>query len=1265
MERSTLDDQFTPKDVITASGEWLLNLCSRKHNIRGTPSPLEPLETLTPLEQSKFDEFFAVYRRSPVFKRYHVDAVRKCLSKTLKPDYHLARMVVAKDDTRGLFTGESDVLQVAIKAGRLEPGLTGQSAEESCPELLSMVELLIDHGASASCLDSDGNSALFYACVLGYAELFEILIAARADMSTEHQRSLPEQSKESADAAPQRPSQAQPGNVNLLQISLDALISPQRVVNNNWISGPPGVNYDEPLWKLDLAHTWGAIILRLLQEGHAYDKSDPGLVMILHIACHQGSLSFVEKLLDFEIDTNVGGPRLVDGGQGQGCSFGTALHAASANLQLPVAQLLMKRGGSPSTRRQCTFRHWKNRTEDLTPAGMAMAKGHRIHHDVEAILTFLKGLIKHSKGLRKSDYQKMMELCVSGDRLALAERLLQHGITPRGLSAIVNRTDMAQLLVAHNVLKASEMQKSALKRNRLDLLRWCVGEYGPLLPSDPSSWGEMALSVVRSGHKDESEDKLRYLLSEYPGLHIDAVLSAALRLPGQERNTKSQTSWLHMAIAKTNFKAMKLLLNFGADPTFPGLPFDAATTIRQNPNLAIWNIHERVEIIKMVERRQTEDEAWSLPSYAELSLRLTKTVAEQNDAWAKRLQNIAGSPHELPSLQSRDRHPPRSKGTLDNIQNTITTYLPLSSKSSFRLLELLPASSPAAPLCVRLVHSDITFQPSYEALSYVWGDVIPVSYAYGEEEKPIPITQNLHKALTHLRYDSHVRTLWVDALCINQSNHAERNQQVSIMGDIYRSANQVVIWLGEAADDSHLVFAYINDTGPISEPTPPAPSPALRRAWIALITRPWFFRTWVIQEVALSRETTVMCGTDSAPWRYSGYDARRRDISSAEGLSGVSSGPDDEPDHPLSGFDPDSHIRRLQTLRNGSDPVKILRYSRLCQTGESKDRIYGILGLFDPNFITVDYDLPNEQIWLQFIKAVITKTGNLSILRSFGVAPASSLRSWVPDFNYVSTGGILSRGHSISSRQDYTFRTADGNSHILSARHLTTKVLSDTTIQDDGAFLIKGKTVDAIKYLGPELIVDKKYAPRTEAFAKVLQSWESLAVTLIPEWQHSLGCSVTEAFAKTISAQFETPNLEMGFTQWYRHCGTGILEAADPAMFVRDIEFYLWWSSLGQSDNARSSRVGETLDKFARKMELASYGRRFFTTEEGSMGLAGPRARVGDKIVFLPGADLPFVLRRRDDEAGWTMVNDCYLYGLDLCALFRNEQRVVEEFVIL
>lgn len=63
------------------------------------------------------------------------------------------------------------------------------------------------------------------------------------------------------------------------------------------------------------------------------------------------------------------------------------------------------------------------------------------------------------------------------------------------------------------------------------------------------------------------------------------------------------------------------------------------------------------------------------------------------------------------------------------------------------------------------------------------------------ESKIIPITANLWTVLRLVRQEAS-RRLWADSICIDQRNNEERAQQVGVIGQIYRSAQRVLIFLG-------------------------------------------------------------------------------------------------------------------------------------------------------------------------------------------------------------------------------------------------------------------------------------------------------------------------------------------------------------------------------------------------------------------------------------------------------------------------------------
>jgi hypothetical protein len=75
------------------------------------------------------------------------------------------------------------------------------------------------------------------------------------------------------------------------------------------------------------------------------------------------------------------------------------------------------------------------------------------------------------------------------------------------------------------------------------------------------------------------------------------------------------------------------------------------------------------------------------------------------------------------------------------------------------------------------------------------------------------VTQNLEIALWHLRRTDELRVLWIDAVCINQADIAERSNEAARMDDIFSRARQVVFWLGPKSEDSDLAMARLQSIG--------------------------------------------------------------------------------------------------------------------------------------------------------------------------------------------------------------------------------------------------------------------------------------------------------------------------------------------------------------------------------------------------------------------------------------------------------------------
>jgi hypothetical protein len=128
-------------------------------------------------------------------------------------------------------------------------------------------------------------------------------------------------------------------------------------------------------------------------------------------------------------------------------------------------------------------------------------------------------------------------------------------------------------------------------------------------------------------------------------------------------------------------------------------------------------------------------------------------------------------------------------------------HTPLAPGRNIRVLELKPSLNFNSEIKCRLTERPLDkARGRYEALSYVWGSE-DSDFKITCNDKPFYVTANCGLALRYLRKKAKSRLLWVDAIAIDQSSDDERGHQVELMGEVYKFANNVIIWLGEEQPD--------------------------------------------------------------------------------------------------------------------------------------------------------------------------------------------------------------------------------------------------------------------------------------------------------------------------------------------------------------------------------------------------------------------------------------------------------------------------------
>lgn len=194
-------------------------------------------------------------------------------------------------------------------------------------------------------------------------------------------------------------------------------------------------------------------------------------------------------------------------------------------------------------------------------------------------------------------------------------------------------------------------------------------------------------------------------------------------------------------------------------------------------------------------------------------------------------------------------------------------YSALSGSTSFRLIRL--EAGRENDIAFAMSEHELNDAPAYSALSYRWGSDLK-THKVKLNGKDIAIHANLWHFLRQLRVENDDSSYWTDALCINQEDVPERNQQVAVMADIYSQAQGVVVWLGshfhvqnclESIKQLSQPEASIEDDGDLARL-------ALHNAYTEIFNLPYWQRTWIVPEVTLGKAVTLKSLAVELPIEY-------------------------------------------------------------------------------------------------------------------------------------------------------------------------------------------------------------------------------------------------------------------------------------------------------------------------------------------------------------------------------------------------------------
>ena len=566
---------------------------------------------------------------------------------------------------------------------------------------------------------------------------------------------------------------------------------------------------------------------------------------------------------------------------------------------------------------------------------------------------------------------------------------------------------------------------------------------------------------------------------------------------------------------------------------------------------------------------------------------------------------------------------------------------------------------------LEIIHTNIASAPDYNAVSYTWnGESRNRSFLIG---RPVPsrlnVIRNIVISLPHLTRNATTNYLWVDGICINQDDEAEKEVQIPLMRQIYTLCRSCLVWLGSSTPVCEIAFNFMprmieklktyedcsqvweeEGISVVSENVLEAP---LWKGIVDIFSRPWFQRVWTFQEAVLPPEVSFLCGT---------YVMKLEDIQAvAKPLLNHFTVlqhhfPPARVGHRfifvgflkmlrISGFRDSGQISQTPL-----DTLRLLYFTNPWLVSNRIDKVYAVLGVCDRSlqeYLTVDYSKSRADVSKAIIRWYIENGEDLFFLNlatNDGMEKrlhSVGLPTWIPNFTgFGSHWGIC----AIWQR----FR----------AGMVDKKPFADKAplIIEDNLFelQVKGFEVDEVSHIirSPKT----EFQTQAEKCALILE-WENNCLNASKSILPSSSGAIPEGHWTTIISAI---------------CEKHVRPLLGDYLLLKA---FLQSVASGTSLSPEMASRREDLSIQIRRLSKASKSGRFYCTRDGRVGM-GPKGTLpGDKICVFYNGFTTFVLRNHSILKAetqckrWQFVGDSYTWGLMAGETFQ-EPRSDETFVL-
>ena len=495
---------------------------------------------------------------------------------------------------------------------------------------------------------------------------------------------------------------------------------------------------------------------------------------------------------------------------------------------------------------------------------------------------------------------------------------------------------------------------------------------------------------------------------------------------------------------------------------------------------------------------------------------------------------------------------------------------------------LTPDASVSDPgLSWTITHVNIDdLDQSFIALSYAWAALShPATFPVNCNGRQLWVHYNLYSALPFLARHIEANRLWgaaywIDAICINQNDDEEKTSQIRLMNTIYRKADKALVWLGLALKPEWqelipraiellplLVEEYAQhqrwslDTNVIVDRKLSHLGRDVWEAIMHLLRNPYFRRLWIVQEVALAKRITFLCGDHEldphlleqavlGSWLIKNWVLL--DLNSLKRM------------RVQIPFHDDSIVFKIRSIidysgdeGNAHQTIRIanLLDDQICFTPQ--DRVLGILGMVEQEFGNASQALHGcksiAELYTQFSTLLFEASGLTRthwwfyLSMAFNKIRIDGLPSWVPDLHHNDTK---------SKRQPYeSMLAAQGSSSP--PWQASSNARRAALGQRPGEIVLRGKLLDVVTFVHPEVPFFPEPLVATPSLTPGMK-WMSFLVDLI-KWETKLADAVIfnsnpetrvseDTYWRTLLADIHSdiaPSAQATYETWLRFRETG------------------------------------------------------------------------------------------------------------------------------